>query len=80
MRPTVAGEVELGAELLADALNGGDRLDQEDDVGRALQVVGANAVEEFLQQVAHVQAVEGRVFESGDEFPGVGPESLILGF
>ena len=71
-------ELELGVQAVGDGLDGGQGLDQEDEVGRAVDVIGAELAEEVLEQAAQVQAVQRRVVEVRDDGLNISAEAAVF--
>ena len=73
-RLELAGDVEVGVEVPAHALDGHQRADQEHQVRRDVQVVGADERDQLAEQEAQVDPVERQLGVGVDQLADVAAE------
>ena len=64
-----------GSRVRADALDRHQRPDQQDELGRDVQVVGADEADQLAEQRAQVDRLEGQLGIRGDELGEVAAEA-----
>ena len=74
-RRELAGDVEMRVEGPADALDGHQRPDQQDQVGRDVQVVGADEADQLAEQRPEVDRLEVELGVGGDQLGDVAAEA-----